>query len=68
MVDIAKKIDGKKFMWDGYTYESEEKARQALENYKKNDFETKLLKEEDKFLVYTRRVVEEVVVEGETPI
>ncbi len=64
MVDLAKVIDGKKFMWDGYEYESEAKAVETVDNYKKRNFEVEIINEDEKFLVYTRRVVTEVVVEG----
>ena len=60
-------VDGKKFMWDGKTYEDQSQARQAEESYKKKDFETHLVQEEGKHNVYTRRVVKEVVVEGQPP-
>jgi hypothetical protein len=58
-------IDGKKYMWDGEEYESESAAKANKEKYIKDGFETKLIDEEGKFLVYTRRVVKDVKVEGE---
>ncbi len=58
-------IDTKKFMWDGETYEGVEQAKAAEESYKKEGFETRIIEEEGKPLVYTRREVTEVVVEGE---
>lgn len=67
MPNSFKIIDGKKFMWDGETYEGMEKAKTAQEEYKKNNFETRIVEEEGKPLVYTRRVVTEVVVEGNAP-
>ena len=67
MPDSFKILEGKKFMWDGETYEGMEQAKAAEETYKKNNFETKILEEEGKPLVYTRRVVTEVVVEGDAP-
>jgi len=66
--DISKSIDGKKFMWDGYVYESESEAMKAENGYQKNDFETEILHDEGKYLVYTRRVVTDIVVEGEAPL
>ncbi len=59
---------GKKFMWDGRRYESEEKAKEIEENYKKDGFETLLIKEGDDSFVYTRRVVTEIVLEGEAVV
>jgi hypothetical protein len=67
MPDSLKIIDGKKFMWDGETYEGMEQAKTAEETYKKDNFETRIVEEEGKPLVYTRRVVTEVVVEGDAP-
>ena len=53
----AKEVAGKKFMWDGAQYLTREDARQAMETYKKDGFEVHLFLEEEKFLVYTRRLV-----------
>ncbi len=66
-MDMAKVIDGKKFMWDGKPYDGEKEAREIISGYEKENFETRMLEEEGKYLVYTRRVVTEVVVEGEAP-
>lgn len=66
---LAIRVDDKKYMWDGKIYESEEEARKVQEEYKKENFEVHITKgEEGKFLVYSRRLVTEVVVEGEAPI
>jgi len=64
----SKIFDGKKFMWDGKSYQTEDKAREAENAYKKNGFETRNIAEEDHFSVYTRRIVTEIVLEGEAPI
>ena len=58
-------IEGKKFMWDGENYESKAVAEENVGKYQKDKFETRLLEEDGKFLVYTRRVVTDVTVEGE---
>ena len=60
-------FDGKKFMWDGKPYDEEKDAREVIASYEKEGFETRMFKEEGKYLVYSRRVVTEVVVEGEAP-
>ncbi len=52
----------KKFMWDGIPYATREDAAAAEDSYRKNDFETCVLEEDGKFLVYTRKVVKEVVI------
>jgi hypothetical protein len=60
-------LEGKKYLWDGYIYENEADAQRAEKGYKSDGFETKILHEGERYLVYTRRVVEEVVVEGPPP-
>ena len=63
MPNTAKKIDGKKFMWDTGHYSAESEAMEKMALYEKDGFETRLVKEENKFLVYTRRVVTEIILE-----
>jgi len=60
-------FDGHKYMWDGELYESAEAAEAKRQEYADNEFQTRLVEEDDGLLVYTRRVVTEVVVEGEPP-
>lgn len=60
-----KVIEGKKYMWDGEDYQAESAARENILKYNNDGFETKLIEEDEKCLVYTRRVVTEIVVEGE---
>ena len=67
MPDISKIINGKKFMWDGVVYESKKEAEDTMQKYKDDNFEVELKEEEGKHLLYTRRVVTEIVVEGEAP-
>lgn len=56
-------IEGKKYMWDGDEYQSEDAAQEKITAYNADDFETQLIKEDGKTLVYTRRVVTEIVIE-----
>lgn len=67
-MENVKFFDGKKFMWDGIVYDTEDKAREMMNSYIKQEFETRMIEQEGKFLLYTRRVVKEVVVEGPPPI
>lgn len=67
-IGMAKVIDDKKFMWDGETYDTKEKAKEVMANYEKSKFETRIVEDAGKYLVYTRRVVTEIVLEGEAPI
>ena len=64
MADSVKIIDSKKYMWDGEDYESEPATQENIKKYSDDNFETKLIEEDGKYLVYTRRVVTEIVVEG----
>ncbi len=57
-------FDRKKFMWDGEEYASEDDARQKEKEYCEKDFEVQVVPDNGKYLVYTRRLVTEVVVEG----
>jgi hypothetical protein len=57
-IPLARKVDGKKFMWDGAEYQTRAQASQAMEAYASEGFEVKMFTEEDKFLVYSRRVAE----------
>jgi len=54
--------DGKKFMWDGSVYATREEASPVEAAYQKDNFEVHVTEEEGKFLIYTRRLVKEVVV------
>jgi len=67
MPDSSRIINGKKFMWDGIVYESREKAQEVMEKYKKDNFEVEFIEEEKQYLVYTRRVVKEIVLDGKPP-
>ena len=67
MPDSVKILDTKKYLWDGETYDSQAAAEEVENKYKGENIETKIFEEEGKFLVYTRRVVTEVVVEGAPP-
>jgi len=63
-MDLARVINGKKYMWDKATYEDKKSADEAVKKYRSDGFETEAIQEEGKFFVFSRRVVTEVVVEG----
>ncbi len=67
MPDSSKIINGKKYMWDNVVYESKKEVQDLMEKYKKDNFEVELIEEENKYLLYTRRIVTEIVLEGEPP-
>jgi len=54
-------------MWDGVVYESKEKAQEVMEKYQNDHFKVELIEEEKQYLLYTRRVVTEIVLEGKPP-
>lgn len=57
--------DGKKFMWDGRIYTTRDEVSPVEAAYQKDNFETCVVQDEGQFLIYTRRVVKEVVVTGQ---
>jgi hypothetical protein len=61
-------IDGKKFMWDGRYYDTDEAAKNVENSYSSEGFETRIVQEDGKYSIYTRRIVKEVVVEGGVPL
>jgi len=67
-VQLAKIINGKKYMWDGKDYPDKKSALDVDQKYKKDGFETEVFEEKKKYYVFTRKVVEEVVVEGQPTI
>ncbi len=67
MPDVSKIIHGKKVMWDGIVYESEKEAQEVKQTYENDNFEVEMVEEEEKYFLYTRRVVTEIVLEGEPP-
>jgi hypothetical protein len=55
-IPLARKVDGKKFMWDGVVYDSDDQAQQVMEGYAKDGFEVQKFVNDGQFLVYSRRV------------
>lgn len=64
MAERARFFDGRKFMWDGVEYDDEKKAAEVEREYKEKGFEVQSCTENGKLLLYSRRVVTEVVVDG----
>ncbi len=58
-------FDRRKFLWDGEACESTAAAGEKRKEYESRGFETQLVEEEGKAFVFTRRVVKEIVLEGE---
>ncbi|MCP4754737.1 MAG: hypothetical protein GY866_27975 [Proteobacteria bacterium] len=59
--------DSRKFMCDGETYESHKDAVDKKQAYEEKNFDVRIIEEEGKLYIYTRRVVTEIIVEGEAP-
>jgi len=63
MAEKVRFFDGKKFMWDSEEYTDKKKAEEVSKKYSADGFEVQSCEEDGKVLLYTRRVVTEVVVE-----
>jgi hypothetical protein len=63
MPNLATKIGGKKFMWDKGHYSTDQEAREKMARYEKDGFEAECVEENGNYLVYTRRLVTEIVLE-----
>jgi hypothetical protein len=63
MAERTRLFEGKKYMWDGQEYDNEEQASSVEKQYTEKGFEVQMWREEGKVLIYTRRVVTEIVLE-----
>ena len=63
MTEPVRFFEGKKYLWDRGEYDSEEQARATEEKYARDGFDVRVCREEGKVLIYTRRVVTEVVID-----
>jgi len=59
----SEKFDGMKYMQDGKVYDSKAEAEKAMEGYRNDSFDVRLLEEAGKFLVFSRRIVKEVKID-----
>ena len=50
-------FDGKKFMWDGTPCDKESEALETQKKYAGDGFETRIIQEEGKYYLFTRRTV-----------
>ena len=64
-MDLARIFDNKKYMWNKSTYEDKKTAEETVKQYKSDGFETEMIEEEGKYYIFSRRVVTEIVVEGQ---
>ncbi|MHC4146418.1 MAG: hypothetical protein ACYSWW_28290 [Planctomycetota bacterium] len=63
MAERTRFFDGKKFLWDGEEYDGKEKAGPVEKKYIEDGFEVQSCSENEKVLLYTRRVVTEAEVD-----
>ena len=63
-MDLARVFDGKKFMWDGRSYDDEQEMNRVKQEYLSKGFEVESVEEEGKYYLFSRRVVKEVIVNG----
>jgi hypothetical protein len=63
MAEQVRFFEAKKFMWDGEEYETEEQAVSVQKEYSEKGFEVHLWREDGKVLIYTRRIVTEIVID-----
>lgn len=63
-MELSRRFEGKKFMWDGKVYPDEQQAQEAVLKYQTEGFLTTLLSEDNQFYVFTRREVKAVKIES----
>jgi len=63
MAERTRFFEGKKYMWDGQEYDNEEQASSVEKQYTEKGFEVQMWREDGKVLIYTRRIVTEIVLE-----
>lgn len=63
MAERTRIFEGKKYMWDGQEYDNEEQASSVEKQYTEKGFEVQMWREDGTVLLYTRRVVTEIVLE-----
>ena len=63
MAEKTRFFEGKKYMWDGQEYDKEEQASSVEKQYTEKGFEVQMWREEGKVLIYTRRIVTEIVLD-----
>ena len=63
-MDLARIFDGKKYMWDGRSYEDEQEMKKVRQEYRDQGFDVESVEEDKKYYLFSRRVIKDVVVEG----
>jgi translation elongation factor P/translation initiation factor 5A len=64
-MELSRRFDGKKFMWDGQVYADQKQAEETINKYQADKFQTQLVSEDNQYYVFTRREVKEIVIEAQ---
>lgn len=63
-MEQARIFGGRKFMWDGTTFQYRAEAEEIRHKYQGDGFEVELVEEEGCHFLFTRRIVKEVTAES----
>jgi hypothetical protein len=63
-IALAIKFEGKKYLWDGKTYATEDQALETMALYEKDGFEVQMDQHESDYLLYSRRIAAEQTADG----
>ena len=63
-MDLARRFEGKKFMWDGQTYAGDAQAGEVRRKYETEGYQTKMVTEDGSTFVFSRKEIKEIVIEG----
>jgi ribosomal protein L34 len=66
-IEEARYEGNSKFMWDGEVYDASADAEQKKKSYEDSGFEARMFEQEGKYLLYSRREVKEIVLDGAPP-
>jgi hypothetical protein len=64
-MELARNFDGKKYMWDGRSHSNEQEMNDTKKAYLGKGFKVQVVEEEKQYFLFSRRLVTEVVVEGQ---
>jgi len=67
-MQLSKIINGKKYMWYGATYSDKKNTLDIEQKYKNDGFETEILEEDKNYYIFTRKVVKEIIIEGQPTV
>jgi len=63
-VEMVRYDGNSKFMWDGELYQDRDSLEAKKGEYEGNGFEARVFEQEGNFILYTRRVVKEIILDG----